>query len=115
MTAEASATEESAGASSAAVTAGAPAKRMRAARHARRPSWPASVLRTARPRQWPKNLLVFAAPLAGASLGRNDGFGYALVAMLAFGCGSAAVYFVNDVADIERDRRHPVKRNVLAT
>ena len=66
---------------------------------------------TTRPRQWPKNLLVFAAPLAAASLGRDDGFGYALLAMFAFGCASAAVYFVNDVVDVERDRRHPVKRN----
>jgi decaprenyl-phosphate phosphoribosyltransferase len=66
---------------------------------------------TTRPRQWPKNLLVFAAPLAAANLGRNNGFGYALLAMFAFGCASAAVYFVNDVADVERDRRHPVKRN----
>lgn len=73
--------------------------------------WLIAVIRTTRPRQWPKNLLVFAAPLAGASLGRNDGFGYALLAMLAFGCASAAVYLVNDVADAERDRRHPVKRN----
>jgi decaprenyl-phosphate phosphoribosyltransferase len=73
--------------------------------------WTTAVIRTTRPRQWPKNLLVFAAPLAGASLGRNDGFGYALLAMLAFGCASAAVYFVNDVVDVERDRRHPVKRN----
>jgi decaprenyl-phosphate phosphoribosyltransferase len=73
--------------------------------------WVTAVIRTTRPRQWPKNLLVFAAPLAAASLGRNDGFGYALLAMLAFGCASAAVYFVNDVADVERDRRHPVKRN----
>ena len=73
--------------------------------------WLCAAIRTTRPRQWPKNLLVFAAPLAAASLGRNDGFGYALLAMVAFGCASAAVYFVNDVADVERDRRHPVKRN----
>ena len=73
--------------------------------------WGRAVIQTTRPRQWPKNLLVFAAPLAGASLGRNDGFGYALLAMVAFGCASAAVYFINDVADVERDRRHPVKRN----
>lgn len=71
--------------------------------------WILAAIRTTRPRQWPKNLLVFAAPLAGASLGH--GFGYALLAMFAFGCASAAVYFVNDVADVERDRRHPVKRN----
>ena len=31
--------------------------------------------------------------------------------MFAFACASAAVYFVNDVVDVERDRRHPVKRN----
>jgi decaprenyl-phosphate phosphoribosyltransferase len=73
--------------------------------------WLQAPIMTTRPRQWPKNLLVFAAPLAWVSLGRNDGFGYALIAMFAFGCASAAVYFVNDVADVERDRRHPVKRN----
>ena len=69
-----------------------------------------AVLRTARPRQWPKNLLVFAAPLAGASLGRRDGLAYALVAAVAFGFASVAVYFINDVADAERDRSHPRKR-----
>jgi decaprenyl-phosphate phosphoribosyltransferase len=73
--------------------------------------WLPAAIMTTRPRQWPKNLLVFAAPLAGASLGRDDGLGYALLAMFAFGCASAAVYFVNDVADVERDRRHPVKQN----
>ena len=71
--------------------------------------WPLAVLRTARPRQWPKNLLVFAAPLAGASLGRDDGLGYALVAAVAFCAASVAVYMVNDVVDADRDRRHPVK------
>ena len=71
----------------------------------------AAVVRTTRPRQWPKNLLVFAAPLAGATFGRDDGLGYAAVAALAFGCASAAVYLVNDVMDAERDRRHPVKRH----
>src|SRR5512142_3224147 len=69
------------------------------------PGWirrPLAVLRTARPRQWPKNLLVFAAPLAGASLGRRDGLVYALVATAAFCAASVAVYMVNDVADAGR-------------
>ena len=73
--------------------------------------WLAAVIRTTRPRQWPKNLLVFAAPLAGATVGRDDGLGYAAAAAVAFGCASAAVYLVNDVADAERDRRHPLKRH----
>jgi decaprenyl-phosphate phosphoribosyltransferase len=69
-----------------------------------------AAIQTARPRQWPKNLLVFAAPLAGATLGRDDGFGYALVAFAAFTAAAAAVYFINDVMDAERDRQHPAKR-----
>jgi decaprenyl-phosphate phosphoribosyltransferase len=72
--------------------------------------WPLALLRAARPRQWPKNLLVFAAPLAGASLGRDDGPAYALVAAAAFCAAAVAVYLVNDVLDAERDRQHPVKR-----
>jgi len=93
------------------VTIQARATKVAPARHARRPSWPVAVLRTARPRQWPKNLLVFAAPLAGATLGRPDGLAYALVAAAAFGFASVAVYFINDVADAERDRGHPRKRH----
>jgi decaprenyl-phosphate phosphoribosyltransferase len=69
-----------------------------------------AAIQAARPRQWPKNLLVFAAPLAGASLGRQDGFGYALVAFVAFTAASSAIYLINDVVDAERDRLHPVKR-----
>jgi decaprenyl-phosphate phosphoribosyltransferase len=71
--------------------------------------WASAVIVTARPRQWPKNLLVLAAPLAAAAQGRDDGAGYALVAVAAFTAASCAVYFVNDVADAGRDRRHPVK------
>jgi decaprenyl-phosphate phosphoribosyltransferase len=67
-------------------------------------------LAAARPRQWPKNLLVFAAPLAGASLGRDGGLGYAMAAAAAFTAASAAVYLVNDVVDADRDRQHPAKR-----
>jgi len=87
-----------------------PAAQATAVRYPAPMLWAAAALETARPRQWPKNLLVFAAPLAGASLGRDDGLGYALVAAGAFVAASAGVYFVNDVADAERDLRHPVKR-----
>lgn len=73
--------------------------------------WLAAAVRSTRPRQWPKNLVVFAAPLAGATVGRADGIGYAVLAAVSFGCASAAVYLVNDVVDAERDRRHPVKRH----
>jgi decaprenyl-phosphate phosphoribosyltransferase len=83
------------------------------ARPGRLPAWllgPLALVRAARPRQWPKNLLVFAAPLAGDSLGRDDGPAYALMAAAAFTAASVAVYLINDVLDAERDRQHPVKR-----
>jgi decaprenyl-phosphate phosphoribosyltransferase len=73
--------------------------------------WLTAAVVTARPRQWPKNLLVLAAPLAGASLGRPGGLGYALVAVAAFIAASSAVYLVNDTVDAKRDRSHPVKRH----
>jgi decaprenyl-phosphate phosphoribosyltransferase len=73
--------------------------------------WLGAVLRASRPRQWPKNLLVLAAPIAGATVGRPYGPAYALVALVAFIAASGAVYLVNDVVDAERDRQHPVKRH----
>lgn len=73
--------------------------------------WVLAVLQTTRPRQWPKNLLVFAAPLAGHTLGRPYGFWYAMTAAIAFVAASSAVYLVNDVVDVERDRNHPYKRS----
>jgi decaprenyl-phosphate phosphoribosyltransferase len=72
--------------------------------------WLLAVVQSTRPRQWPKNLLVFAAPLAGDTFGRAFGFWYALVALGAFIAASSAVYLVNDVVDAERDRGHPYKR-----
>jgi decaprenyl-phosphate phosphoribosyltransferase len=72
--------------------------------------WLKAVVQSTRPRQWPKNLLVFAAPLAGDSFGRAYGFWYALVAAGAFVAASSAVYLINDVVDAERDRGHPYKR-----
>ncbi|MFE9425336.1 decaprenyl-phosphate phosphoribosyltransferase [Kitasatospora sp. NPDC006697] len=78
---------------------------------ARTIGWPRAVLRTSRPRQWPKNLLVFAAPVAGADRGRVVGLEPALIAFAVFTLASCAVYFVNDVVDAERDRGHPAKRS----
>lgn len=73
--------------------------------------WAKAVVQTSRPRQWPKNLLVFAAPLAGHTLGRAGGFWYALAATVAFVLASSSVYLINDLVDAERDRNHPYKKH----
>ena len=70
----------------------------------------AGVIRTARPRQWLKNVLVFAAPAAAGVLNQLDELLNALVAFAAFCIASSATYFWNDVLDRERDRLHPRKR-----
>jgi decaprenyl-phosphate phosphoribosyltransferase len=62
-----------------------------------------------RPGQWPKNFLVVPLPLLGAAWSWEDGAKVAL-ATAAFVAASSLVYVVNDIADVERDRRHPVKR-----
>ena len=62
-----------------------------------------------RPRQWVKNLFVFAAVVFSQNLFTRLAWP-ALAAFVIF-CGlSGAVYLINDVADMEKDRRHPVKR-----
>src|SRR3569832_416396 len=71
-----------------------------------------------RPKQWIKNQLVFAglvftltarrrffAPQMWRYLARSS------VAFVLFSLISSTVYLLNDVRDVEKDRRHPVKRN----
>jgi decaprenyl-phosphate phosphoribosyltransferase len=61
-----------------------------------------------RPRQWTKNFIVFAAPLFGFSLDGQSLMG-ACLAFALFCCASSSFYLINDVADVEADRHHPVK------
>ncbi len=68
------------------------------------------LLRTARPKQWLKNVLVFAAPGAAGVLNQGREFVLTVVLFVAFCCAAAAVYFWNDLIDVQADRKHPTKR-----
>jgi 4-hydroxybenzoate polyprenyltransferase len=60
---------------------------------------------------WPKNLLVFL-PLFGAhKLGDVPALVSVCLAFLAFGLCASSVYVVNDLVDLESDRRHARKRH----
>lgn len=61
-----------------------------------------------RPRQWTKNLIVFAAPLFAFDLNLQALFG-SLLAFTLFCFTSSSFYLLNDIIDVEADRRHPVK------
>ena len=70
---------------------------------------PRAWLRTARPWQWHKNLLVFAAPAAAGLLTDGPVLLATAIAAVAFTLAAAGTYFVNDAVDAPVDARHPVK------
>ena len=68
------------------------------------------VVRTVRPHQWVKNVfvlapVVFAKEIFDAKLLENATSAFFVFCLLA-----GAVYAMNDLADIEADRKHPVKK-----
>ena len=70
----------------------------------------AGVVRTMRPRQWVKNVLVVAAPLASSRLLEPGVLLTTALAFVSFCLAASAVYLLNDALDVEADRAHPTKR-----
>ena len=68
------------------------------------------VVRTMRPRQWVKNVLVLAAPFAAGMLFSADIATALAVAFVAFSLAASGIYLVNDAKDVAADRAHPTKR-----
>jgi 4-hydroxybenzoate polyprenyltransferase/phosphoserine phosphatase len=66
-------------------------------------------LKTIRLHQWAKNILIFV-PLILAHAIKLPVILYTLAAFLCFSLCASATYIVNDLLDIEADRRHPKKR-----
>lgn len=58
-----------------------------------------------------KNLLVFAPLVCSGQFLAQDKLLPSVYAFLSFCFISSAVYFINDIRDIAKDRNHPVKRN----
>jgi len=69
-----------------------------------------ALLVSLRPHQWTKNLLVFAALGFTKHLFDRGPLLRAVAAFAVFCALSGVVYLINDLADVERDRRHPRKR-----
>ena len=68
------------------------------------------VLRTMRPKQWVKNVLVLAAPFVAGDLFHSGIALHLAIAFVAFSLAASGVYLVNDANDVEADRAHPTKR-----
>jgi 4-hydroxybenzoate polyprenyltransferase len=69
-----------------------------------------AALKTARPHEWIKNLLVFAGVLFSGKFDQSGALVDAILTFVAFCAISSAGYFVNDLNDVELDRKHPKKR-----
>lgn len=64
-----------------------------------------------RPKHWIKNLVLFAPLIFAKELFVPDQVLAAVRAFVAFCLTASAVYVINDIADADADRAHPVKRN----
>src|SRR5262245_36104865 len=69
-----------------------------------------AIIKSVRPHQWVKNLfvalpLVFARRIGDVHADLRAGYAVAIFCLL-----SSAVYLLNDLVDLEKDRVHPVKR-----
>jgi len=62
-----------------------------------------------RPRQWVKNAFVFAPLIFAGEFLKLQSIEKVALAALIFCVASSATYILNDLSDIERDRRHPKK------
>jgi 4-hydroxybenzoate polyprenyltransferase len=69
-----------------------------------------SVLKTLRPHQWIKNLIIFVPLLTSHQLNNMALLGDAILAFIAFSLCASSVYVVNDLFDLEPDRHHPTKK-----
>lgn len=66
-------------------------------------------IKTIRPEQWSKNLILLAGLIFSRQFGHFDKTFDAFIALAAFCLLSSAVYVFNDIKDVHRDKAHPVK------
>lgn len=72
---------------------------------------PLDILRLMRPKHYIKNFLIFVSITFDRNLFDAAVLGRVLLGFAAFCLLSSAVYILNDIQDVEADRRHEIKRN----
>jgi 4-hydroxybenzoate polyprenyltransferase len=69
-----------------------------------------AAIKTGRPKEWIKNVFVFAGLLFSGNFNQGNDIFLAVVTFVSFCLISSAGYYVNDLIDVELDRKHPKKR-----
>ncbi len=69
-----------------------------------------AAIKTGRPQEWIKNLFVFAGLLFSGKFNQPHEVLEATLTFVSFCLISSAGYYVNDLVDVELDRKHPKKR-----
>ena len=69
-----------------------------------------AAIKTGRPQEWIKNVFVFAGLLFSGKFNQADEVLAATLTFVSFCLISSAGYYVNDLLDIELDRKHPKKK-----
>ena len=68
-----------------------------------------NILKILRPHQWVKNTFIFIPLFFGGSLFDMEDWTSSLVAFVAFSFAASAIYSINDIVDVEADKKHPKK------
>ena len=60
--------------------------------------------------QWVKNGLLVVAPVAAGTFFHRSVFIHTLLAIISFSLVASSMYLLNDLKDVESDRKHPTKK-----
>lgn len=69
------------------------------------------ILSLFRVKHYIKNFLIFLPIFFARDIANVDGLFTLLVGFIAFSLSSSLVYIINDIHDVELDRKHPIKKN----
>ncbi|NFG13030.1 decaprenyl-phosphate phosphoribosyltransferase [Clostridium botulinum] len=64
-----------------------------------------------RPKQWIKNFFVFAAIIFSGNLTNEIILKNNIITFILFCLTSSTIYILNDIVDLEKDKKHPEKKN----
>jgi 4-hydroxybenzoate polyprenyltransferase len=64
-----------------------------------------------RPFQWVKNVIIFIPLIFSKKLFELDAFVLSSIGFISFILASSIIYIFNDICDLEKDKKHPIKKN----